>query len=82
MKIFTGIVIAKKHEKTATVAVASVVVHPVYKKRLKRIRKFQVHDEIGTREGDKVFFVASRPYSKLKKWKITKVAKIKGKKKK
>ena len=36
MKIFTGVVISKKMDKTATVAVERVVVHPLYKKRFKR----------------------------------------------
>ncbi|OGM10595.1 30S ribosomal protein S17 [Candidatus Woesebacteria bacterium RBG_16_36_11] len=73
MKIFTGKVISTKMAKTATVAVESVVVHPMYKKRFKRIKKFHVHDELGTKEGDTVKFVASKPYSKLKKWKVIKI---------
>jgi small subunit ribosomal protein S17 len=71
MKIFTGEVV-KTREKTAVVAVTRVVVHPLYKKRLKKIRKYQVHDEIGVKVGDKVNFVGTRPYSKLKRWKIVK----------
>lgn len=73
MKIFNGEVIATKMAKTATVAVTHIVIHPVYKKRQKKTRKYQVHDEIGTKVGDKVKFVATKPYSKLKKWKITEV---------
>ncbi|MBI4157688.1 30S ribosomal protein S17 [Candidatus Woesebacteria bacterium] len=81
MKIFTGEVIATKMAKTATVAVSHIVVHPVYKKRQKKTRKYQVHDEIGTKVGDKVKFVATRPYSKTKKWKITERLDKEGKKK-
>ena len=73
MKIFIGKVISTRMAKTATVAVESVVVHPMYKKRFKRIKKFHVHDELGTKEGDMVKFVASKPYSKLKKWKVIKI---------
>ena len=72
MKIFTGKVIATKMAKTATVAVERMVIHPLYKKRFKRVRKYQVHDEIGIKIGDKVKFSDSRPYSKTKKWKIMK----------
>ncbi|MEK7550652.1 MAG: 30S ribosomal protein S17 [Patescibacteria group bacterium] len=72
MKIFTGQVIALKNEKTATVSVARVTVHPLYKKRLRRLKKYQVHDEIETKIGDKVSFIASKPYSKTKKWRIIK----------
>ena len=70
MKIFTGKVVSKKMEKTATVLVERVVIHPVYKKRYKLAKKYHVHDEMGTSVGDTVNFVASKPFSKLKKWKI------------
>lgn len=59
--------------KTATVVVERILVHPIYKKRFKRVRKFQVHDELGVKIGDKVSFVTTRPVSKLKKWKIIEV---------
>ncbi len=73
MKIFTGKVIATKNTKTATVAVERVIVHPLYKKRFRRDTKYQVHDEIGVKSGDTVKFVAGKPYSKTKKWKIIEV---------
>jgi len=73
MKIITGKVISKKMQKTATVLVERMVIHPLYKKRYKKARKFQVHDEIGVEVGKKVKFVASKPYSKTKKWKIIEV---------
>jgi small subunit ribosomal protein S17 len=73
MKAFTGRVISTKMPKTAVVAVERVVVHPVYKKRFKRVKKYHVHDEFKVKEGDVVKFVASRPYSKLKKWKIIEI---------
>lgn len=74
MKIFTGRVIATKNAKTATVAVERVIVHPLYKKRFRRDTKYQVHDEFGVKVGDTVKFVASRPYSKTKKWKVVEIA--------
>lgn len=80
MKIFTGKVVSVKMPKTATVAVEKVVIHPVYKKRFKRIKKYHVHDETGVLEGQMVKFVASKPFSKLKKWKILEVTEKKGKK--
>lgn len=70
MKVFTGKVVSKKMEKTATVAVERVIVHPVYRKRIKRIKKYQVHDEIGVNIGETVKFSACRPYSKTKRWRI------------
>lgn len=76
MKVFTGKVIGTKMAKTAVVSVERVVVHPLYKKRFKRDRKYQVHDEIGTKVNDVVKFTASKPYSKTKKWKILEVVSI------
>jgi small subunit ribosomal protein S17 len=75
MKVFQGKVISTKMAKTATVAVERVVVHPVYKKRLRRIKKYHVHDEIGVKVGQRVAFVAARPLSKLKRWKIISIIK-------
>jgi len=74
MKIFTGTVISKKMEKTATVAVSRVITHPVYKKRVRLTKKYQVHDETESSEiGQVVKFAASKPYSKTKRWKIVNV---------
>lgn len=74
MKIFIGKVIGKKMEKTATVLVDKVTLHPVYGKRVKTGKKYQVHDEIGTEVGQIVRFAASKPYSKTVKWQVLKVA--------
>lgn len=73
MKIFIGHVIATKAAKTAVVSVERIVIHPLYKKRFKRDRKYQVHDETGVKVGDLVKFTACKPYSKTKKWKILEV---------
>src|SRR5260221_14595891 len=84
MKIFTGIVI-RTSDKTAKVAVTRVVAHPIYKKRIKRTKNFLVHDEVGVEVGSQVQFVDSKPYSKLKRWKIvggTKEQKTKNKEQK
>ena len=72
MKIFTGKVINKKMQKTATVEVERIVIHPLYGKRYKRAKKYQVHDEVGVNVGDTVNFVTCKPISKLKKWRIVK----------
>lgn len=84
MKVFTGIVTSTKMAKTAKVAVTRVVAHPVYGKRIKRTKNYLVHDETGVHEGDRVQFVACKPYSKLKRWtiitpekKVTKASKAK-----
>lgn len=73
MKIIIGKVISTKQQKTATVLVERMVIHPLYKKRYRRAKKYQVHDELGVTVGQNVKFVASKPYSKSKKWKIIEV---------
>lgn len=77
MKIFAGRVVSTKMAKTAKVAVESVVVNTLYKKRFKRVKNYLVHDEIGANVGQTVRFVASKPYSKLKKWKIVELVSTK-----
>ena len=74
MKIFTGRVIAAGN-KTAKVAVTRTVSHPVYGKRVRKTKNYLVHDEIGVGVGSNVHFVASKPYSKSKKWKTLEVVK-------
>ena len=70
MKALTGKVKSVKMAKTAVVRVERVVIHPLYKKRYKRDKEYHVHDEIGVKVGQIVKFVASKPFSKTKKWKI------------
>lgn len=70
MKVFSGKVVSAPSDKTVKVAVSRIVIHPLYGKRLKRTKKYLVHDEFGVKVGDTVKFAATKPISKLKKWKI------------
>lgn len=70
MKLISGVVTATKMNKTATVSVTRFVAHPLYRKRMRKTKKYQVHDEVGHKIGDNVNFVACAPISKTKKWKI------------
>jgi small subunit ribosomal protein S17 len=81
VKVFTGKVISIKMAKTATIEVERRLAHPVYGKRVKRSKKYHVHDEIGVKVGETVRFVAGRPVSKLKKWRVIEVVGEKSKKK-
>jgi small subunit ribosomal protein S17 len=61
-------------EKTAVVKVETLVEHPLYKKRIKRSKKFKAHDEGNTCTiGDKVKMVETRPLSKDKRWRIVEI---------
>ena len=72
MKIFTGVVTGTKNTKTATVLVTRIVTHPIYGKKMKKEKKYQVHDDLGVKVGDKVKFAGTKPISKTKKWRIIK----------
>ncbi len=68
-KIYSGKVISNKMEKTVVVAVTRLFQHPVYKKTMKRVTKFKVHDEKNKCNiGDTVKIVETRPLSKEKRW--------------
>jgi len=73
MKILIGKVISKKMDKTATVAVERIMIHPLYLKRYKSSKKYHVQDELGTEVGQRVKFIATKPYSRLKRWKIVEI---------
>lgn len=69
-----GLVVSDKAEKTITVSVETLVRHPKYKKRLRRSRKFMVHDEANAaRVGDTVRIIETRPLSARKRWRLTTV---------
>lgn len=70
-KIFKGIVVSDKMSKTVVVAVKTIKAHAKYKKRYISTAKYKVHDEKNQyHEGDAVKFVACRPLSKEKKWRV------------
>lgn len=68
-----GTVLSNKMEKTVIVNVDKTYVHPQYKKVITRTRKYYAHDESNQlQSGDKVVIKECRPYSKLKRWCVTK----------
>ncbi len=69
-----GKVVSDKMDKTVVVAVEKVVVHPLYRRRMKKTSKYHAHDDANScREGDRVRIVASRPLSKLKRWRVREI---------
>lgn len=73
MKVFSGKAVSLKNQKTAIVEVERFYAHPLYEKRVRRTKRYPVHDEIGVKEGDTVRFTETRPISKTKRWKIVEV---------
>ena len=69
-----GLIVSDKADKTVTVAVEALVRHPMYKKRVRRSKKFIVHDERNeARVGDTVRIIESRPLSARKRWRLANV---------
>lgn len=75
MNTLNGKVVSQKTDKTVVVEVHTFVIHPKYKKRMARTKRFLVHDELGLQEGDMVKFAEVRPISKSKRWKALEVVK-------
>ena len=73
-QILTGRVTSAKMEKTIVVEVLRLVQHPKYRRVVRISKKFYAHDEQRqARPGDTVRIVASRPISKLKRWRLKEV---------
>ncbi|MCH7518780.1 MAG: 30S ribosomal protein S17 [Candidatus Dadabacteria bacterium] len=69
-----GTVISDKMDKTVIVEVMQIKKHKRYKKSIKRNSKFIAHDESDQcKIGDKVLILEARPFSKNKRWKVSKV---------
>jgi len=66
-----GVVISDKMDKTVVVLVEQLVQHPVYKKYIRRRKKYKAHDpENHCRVGDRVSIVETRPLSREKRWRV------------
>jgi len=73
-KTLAGVVTSDKMDKTVVVMVNRLVIHPVYKKYVRRRTKVKVHDEKNEcRIGDKVLLIETRPLSKEKRWRIKEI---------
>lgn len=73
-KTRVGKVVSDSMDKTVTVAVESTIRHPLYKKTIKRTKKFKAHDEANeSRVGDVVQITETRPLSKTKRWRVAEI---------
>jgi small subunit ribosomal protein S17 len=73
-QILTGRVTSAKMEKTIVVEVLRLVQHKKYRRVVRISKKFYAHDEKRqAKQGDTVRIVASRPLSKLKRWRLKEV---------
>ena len=73
-KTRVGVVVSDKMDKTIVVAVKDSVQHPLYKKILKRTKKFKAHDENNEAGiGDRVEIMETRKTSKDVNWRLVKI---------
>jgi small subunit ribosomal protein S17 len=69
-----GVVVGKEMKKTVTVLVERQVRHPLYKKIIRKKKKFLAHDEYEkSKLGDLVRIVETRPISKRKRWRVLEI---------
>jgi small subunit ribosomal protein S17 len=75
-KILVGKVVSTKMAKTIVVEVHRQKAHPLYRRVVKRTKKFYAHDEEQTaRTGDFVRIEETRPLSRLKRWTLKEIVK-------
>ena len=70
-RVMQGVVVSDKMDKTVTVKVEHRIMHPLYKKFIRRSKKYAAHDENNAcKIGDTVSIRECRPISKHKKWEV------------
>ena len=70
-RILNGTICKATNKKTVVVEVERTFKHPIYKKYIKRSKKYHAHDETDVlKVGDNVMIEETRPISKLKTWKV------------
>jgi small subunit ribosomal protein S17 len=73
-KVRDGTVVSDKMQKTVLVAVEEHITHPLYKKRVRRLRRFMAHDEReDAHMGDRVRILEAAPISKRKRWQVVEI---------
>ncbi len=69
-----GLVVSKPGSKSVTIRVERMVAHPVYKRFVRRSKKFMAHDELEICNlGDTIEVVECRPLSARKRWRVARV---------
>ena len=68
-----GTVSSDKMQKTVVVRVDRQVLHPKYRRYVRRTSKFMAHDDLGATVGDRVRIVETRPLSAKKRWRVIEI---------
>lgn len=78
-KVKTGVVVSDKMKKTIVIRTERLTQHPLYKKSIRRYKKYKAHDENNSAKiGDQVRIVEARPLSKEKRWRLLEILKKNG----
>ena len=73
-KVLQGVVVSDKMDKTAVVLVEKTLQHSLYKKIMRRTKKYKIHDEKDECNiGDRVRLIECRPISKDKCWRLLEI---------
>ena len=71
LKLQSGIVESNNMDKSIVVKIERKIKHPIYKKTIKRSKKYHAHDEKNKfKEGEKVSIIECKPISKKKTWQV------------
>jgi small subunit ribosomal protein S17 len=70
-RVLQGEVVSSKNDKTVIVQVWRRFAHPIYKKTVRRSKKYAAHDEKNYfKIGDNIKIIESKPISKTKRWQV------------
>jgi small subunit ribosomal protein S17 len=72
-KVRQGVVASNKMQKTVVVKIVRRTQHGLYGKVVLRTEKFKAHDEVGCDVGDIVEIMETRPLSRDKRWRVTRI---------
>ncbi len=72
-KVRVGLVVSNKMDKTVVVRVQRRTQHPLYGKTVIRSNRFKAHDEMSCDIGDTVEIIETRPLSKEKRWRVSRI---------
>ncbi len=73
-KVRVGTVVSNAMDKTVVVAIERITAHPLYGRRIRRVKKVKAHDEENACQvGDRVRIMETRPLSKEKRWRVVEI---------
>ena len=77
MKVHTGKIVSDKMNQTVTIEVDRLVTHPKYNKQMHRTTRYHADNQISAKLDDMVKFVACKPVSRTKFYKVIEIVKPK-----